>query len=93
MPNPSVDSYDCFGKKPKGPSIKDVGKFSRFLTPTPLSPAVFLLLSVGKFGQFLIQAKFGHLFSSLFCSEFSRERSKKLVNLMLSVENFALDRE
>ena len=35
----------------------DVGKFSQFLTPTPLPSAVFsevlVLLSVGKFGQFL----------------------------------------
>ena len=27
--------------------------FSRFLTPTPLSSAIFLLLSFGKFGKFL----------------------------------------
>ena len=37
----------------KGPSISDVGKFSRFLTPTLLRWH-FLLLSVGNFGQFLI---------------------------------------
>ena len=39
------------------------------------------------------QARFGHLFSSLFCSEFLRERSKKLFNLKLSVKDFALDQQ
>ena len=31
----------------------DVGKFSRFLTPTPRTVGSFLLLSIGKFGKFL----------------------------------------
>ena len=38
-----------------GPSIKDVSKFSRILTPTPLDPvSSFLLLSIVKFCQFYI---------------------------------------
>ena len=36
-----------------GPSILDVGKFSRFFDPYPYPVGTFLLLSVGKFGQFL----------------------------------------
>ena len=51
-----------------------------------------MLLDAFNYGK--TQARFGHLFSSLFCSEFSRKRSKKkLVNLMLSVEDFALDQQ
>ena len=49
-----------FGRKrTEGPSIEDVGKFSLLLTPTGTTPTPyhptldsFLLLSVGKFGQF-----------------------------------------
>ena len=36
-----------------GPSIKDVGKFSRFFDTYPFTVGSFLLLSVGKFGKFL----------------------------------------
>ena len=36
-----------------GPSIWDVGRCSRFLNPTSLQSAVFLLLSIGEFDQFL----------------------------------------
>ena len=36
----------------KGPSIEDVCKFSRFLTP-PSSVVTFLLLAIGKFDKFL----------------------------------------
>jgi hypothetical protein len=41
---------DPYGMRP---SIYDDGKFLQFLTPTPLSGQFFLLLSIGKIGQYL----------------------------------------
>ena len=37
----------------KGPSIKDVGKFSQIFDPYPPTVGSFLVLSVGKLGKFL----------------------------------------
>ena len=50
-----------------------------------------MLLDAFNYGK--TQARFGHLFSSLFVQNFRAKGAKKLVNLMLSVEDFALDQQ
>ena len=58
-----------------GPSIYDVGKVLRFLTPTPAPPVgSFLLLSIGKFSQFLTPPK-------------KCRRLKWMVPIILSIES------